>query len=100
VVKGYTSVGMKLLFIPFSVAGGLVAGFLGKKIFEQVWGLIDEQEPPEPEHRVTTWGKLIAATALEGAIFRATRAAVDHGSRQAFASLTGSWPGQDEPEPE
>ncbi|MFL5911600.1 MAG: DUF4235 domain-containing protein [Gaiellaceae bacterium] len=91
---------MKLLFIPFSIVGGLMAGFLGKKIFEQVWGLIDEEEPPEAEHRVTTWGKLIAATALEGAIFKATRAAVDHGSRQAFASLTGSWPGEEAPEPE
>ena len=91
---------MKLLFIPFSVVGGLIAGFLGKRIFEQIWGLIDDQEPPEAGHRVTTWGKLIAATALEGAIFRATRAAVDHGSRQAFQSLTGSWPGQEEPEPE
>ena len=91
---------MKLLFIPFSVAGGLIAGFLGKKIFEQVWGLIDSEEPPEPEHRVSSWGKLIAATALEGAIFRATRAAVDHGSRKAFANLTGSWPGKDAPEPE
>jgi len=91
---------MKLLFIPFGVVGGLLAGFVGKKLFEQVWGLIDDEEPPEPEHRVTTWGKLIAATALEGAIFRATRAAVDHGSRQAFASLTGSWPGDEAPEPE
>jgi Protein of unknown function (DUF4235) len=91
---------MKLLFIPFSVVGGLIAGFLGKKIFEGVWGLIDDEEPPEAEHRVTTWGKLIAATALEGAVFRATRAAVDHGSRQAFASLTGSWPGEEAPEPE
>jgi hypothetical protein len=90
----------KLLFIPFSIAGGLLAGFLGKKVFEQVWGLIDDQEPPEPEHRVTTWGKLLAATALEGAIFRATRAAMDHGSRRAFASVTGSWPGEEEPEQE
>ena len=55
---------MKLLFIPFSIVGGLIAGFVGKKIFEGVWGLIDDEEPPEPEHRLTTWGKLIAAVAL------------------------------------
>jgi hypothetical protein len=91
---------MKLLFIPFSIVGGLMAGFVGKKLFEQIWGLIDDEEPPDSEHRVATWGKLIAATALEGAIFRATRAAVDHGSRQAFASITGSWPGEEAPEPE
>ena len=90
----------KLLFIPFSIVGGLLAGFLGKKVFEQVWGLIDDEEPPEAEHRVASWSKLIAATALEGAIFRATRAAVDHGSRRAFASVTGTWPGEEAPEPE
>jgi hypothetical protein len=91
---------VKLLFIPFSVVSGLIAGFLGKKLFEQIWGVVDEREPPEPEHRYATWGKVIAAAAIEGAIFRATRAAVDRSSRQAFASLTGTWPGEEEPEPE
>ena len=35
---------MKILFIPFSVVGGLFAGFLGKKLFEQLWGVIDDEE--------------------------------------------------------
>ena len=92
--------GMKLLFIPFSVAGGLVAGFAGKKLFEQLWGMIDDEEPPEPEHRDVSFGKVLAAAALEGAVFRLTRAAVDHQSRRIFAGLTGSWPGEEQPEPE
>jgi hypothetical protein len=91
---------VKLLFIPFSVISGLIAGFLGKKLFEQIWGAVDDREPPEAEHRYASWGKVIAAAAIEGAIFRATRAAVDRSSRQAFASLTGTWPGEEEPEPE
>jgi hypothetical protein len=91
---------VKLLFIPFSVVGGLIAGFVGKKLFEQLWGLIDEREPPESEHRDAPWGKVVAAAALEGAVFRATRVAVDRGQRAAFASLTGSWPGEERPEPE
>jgi Protein of unknown function (DUF4235) len=90
----------KLLFAPFSIVGGLIAGFVGKKLFEQVWGLIDEEEPPDGSIRRTTWAKLIAATALEGAIFRATRAITDRGARQSFFKLTGSWPGDQEPEPE
>jgi len=90
----------KIVFTPFSIVAGLVAGFVGKKIFEQVWGVIDDEEPPEAEHRDVTWGKLLLANALEGAVFRATRAAADHGSRRAFASLTGSWPGEEAPEPE
>jgi hypothetical protein len=91
---------VKLLFIPFSVAGGLIAGFVGKKLFEQLWGVVDDREPPQPEHRYATWGKVVAAAALEGAVFKATRAVVDRGSRNAFAGITGSWPGEEEPDPE
>jgi hypothetical protein len=91
---------MKLLFIPVSVSGGLVAGFVGKKIFEQVWGLIDDEEPPKPTHRRPSMAKVVAAAALEGAIFKATRAAIDHKSREAFANATGTWPGEEEPESE
>jgi len=90
----------RILFTPFSIIGGLIAGFLAKKVFDQVWGLIDDREPPESEYRRISWGKLIAATALEGAIFRATRAASDHAARRAFAGVTGSWPGAEEPERE
>jgi uncharacterized protein DUF4235 len=90
----------KLLFIPISIVGGLIAGLVARKAFEQAWGLIDEREPPDSEHRRASWPKLLAAAALEGAIFRAVRAAADHGSRQAFAGVTGSWPGEEAPEPE
>jgi uncharacterized protein DUF4235 len=90
----------KLFFAPFSIVAGLIAGFVGKKLFEQVWGVIDTEEPPDGSIHHTSWGKLIAATAIEGAIFRATKAATDRGARQSFYKLTGSWPGDEEPEPE
>jgi Protein of unknown function (DUF4235) len=90
----------KILFLPLSVAGGILAGLVGKKLFERVWGLIDKEEPPGPRHRETSWLKLIAAMALEGAIFRAVRGAFDHGARRSFARLTGVWPGEEKPEPE
>jgi hypothetical protein len=89
---------MKLLFTPFSIVLGLIAGMIGKKIFEQVWSLIDDEDPPESEHRDTTWGKVVAAAAVEGAIFRATKMAVDRGARVAFANTTGTWPGEERPE--
>ena len=92
---------MKLVFTPFSIALGLVARIVGRKIFEQVWGLIDEDEPPHPKHRETGgFAKLIAALVVEGAIFRVVRGLADHGSRHGFAKLTGSWPGDERPEPE
>jgi hypothetical protein len=98
--QGYRTIVSKVLFIPVSIVGGIAAGFVGKKLFEQVWGLVDKEEPPSPKHRETTWLKLIAALALEGAIFRAVRGLFDHGSRRGFARLTGAWPGEERPEPE
>jgi len=91
---------MKLLFIPVSVVGGLVSGFLAKKLFEQAWGVVDDEEPPKPEHRQVPFAKIAAAAALEGAIFKGTRAVIDHKSRQAFANATGTWPGEERPDEE
>lgn len=88
----------KLLFIPFSVIGGILAGAIGKKSFELIWGAFDDEEAPEPKHREISLVKLIVALIVQGAIFRAVRGLVDHGSRHAFHKMTGSWPGEEQPE--
>jgi Protein of unknown function (DUF4235) len=90
----------KLLFIPVSVGGGLLAGFVSKKIFDQLWGLVDEQEPPDSKYREIDWRKLLIAAAVQGAIFRAMKEATDHYTRRAFARTTGTWPGEERPEKE
>ena len=90
--------GMKFLFIPISLGGGLAAGFLSRKVFDQVWGLFDEEEPPDSKHRDIQWPKLLIAAAIQGAIFRAMKEATDHASRRAFARTTGKWPGEKEPD--
>ena len=56
---------MKFVFTPISVIAGLLAGMLGKKIFERLWGLVDDEEPPRPEHREFSWPKLIAALVFD-----------------------------------
>jgi hypothetical protein len=88
----------KLAFIPVSVGTGLLAGLVGKKIFDVLWGLVDDQEPPEPEHREVTWPKMLAALALQGAIFRIAKGLADHGSRIGYERATGVWPGEEEPD--
>jgi hypothetical protein len=91
---------LKFLFLPFSLAIAFLAGLIAKKSFEQVWGLIDDQEPPDAEHRDVSYLKLAAALALEGAIFRIVRGFFDHGMRRGFARATGVWPGEEQPESE
>ena len=91
---------MKFVFMPISILGGLVAGMIGKKIFEQIWGLVDEEEPPEAKHREINYVKLVAALLVEGAIFRLIRGLFDHSARRGFSRLTGTWPGEEAPEPE
>lgn len=91
---------MKIVFTPFSIVAGLLAGLAAQKIFERLWGLIDDQEPPSSEHRELSWPKLVAALLLEGAIFRLVKGLTDHGLRRSFAGATGTWPGEEEPEPE
>jgi len=89
----------KILFTPVSIFAGLVGGLIGKKLFEQLWGLVDDEEPPDPKHDVP-WGKVVVAMLMEGAIFRVVRGLIDRSSRIGFERLTGTWPGQVEPEPE
>lgn len=91
---------MKFLFMPISIGGGLLAGFMAKKVFDQVWGLFDEEEPPDSKHRDIDWPKLVIAAAIQGAIFRAMKEATDHAGRRAFARTTGKWPGEERPDPE
>jgi hypothetical protein len=90
---------MSLVFKPIGILSGLLAGVVGKKIFELIWGLIDDQDPPEPKHRRVHLAKLSAALVLEGAIFRLIRGLVEHGARHGFSALAGEWPGEEAPEP-
>jgi hypothetical protein len=93
-------VAAKLLFTPLSIGGGLLAGLLGKKLFEQIWGMIDKDEPPHPEHREISVPKMLIALAIEGAVFRVAKGAFDHWARSSFERFLGTWPGEEEPEPE
>lgn len=89
----------KILFIPVSIISGLIAGFVGKKAFEVIWGVIDDQEPPDAEDRETSMPKLVASLAVQGAAFSITRGVTDHLARRSFYKATGSWPGEQRPDP-
>jgi len=89
---------MTILFKPLGILSGLAAGLIAKKAFEKVWTVVDDQEPPDAEHREVDMPKMIIALLLEGAIFTLTRGMVDHATRVGFAKYTGVWPGEERPE--
>jgi Protein of unknown function (DUF4235) len=88
----------KFMFLPVSIGGGILAGLIGKKLFGVIWGVIDDQEPPSAGHREVNMPKLLLALLIEGALFSLIKGLVDHGSRHAFARLTGAWPGDEQPD--
>jgi len=55
---------MNLVFRPTGNPQRRVCGAGWREIFELVWGLVDDQDPPEPKHRDLSLGRLVAALAL------------------------------------
>ena len=90
---------MKLIYKPFGLIAGLIAGFLSTKIFDFVWARFDDQEPPEPTTEHAPIAKVLAAAAIQGLIFRTVRAYVDREGARGFRYLTGVWPGDKKPDP-
>ena len=95
---GVASGAMKLIYKPFGIVIGILAGVLSKKLFQAIWGIFDEEEPPKPTTERATWPKVIAAAAVQGVTFKVTRAAVDRAGAKGFAYFTGVWPGEKEQE--
>lgn len=87
---------LRVLFLPVSVLSGLLAGLLARKLFDVAWGQVSEEDPPEPEHREASWGRLTLALALEGAAFRITSGLVNRATRAGFFRATGRWPGEED----
>ena len=85
---------MKIVYKPFGIALGIVAGILRQKVFNAVWGVFDKEEPPKPTTEDAAWTKVIAAAAVQGVTFRVTRAAVDRLGAEGFRHFTGVWPGE------
>jgi len=91
---------MKLLYKPFGIIVGLIAGFLARQIFNQVWGHIDDREPPKATTEESSWSKVLGAAAVQGLTFSVTKAAVNRSGAKGFQRLTGIWPGEKRPDKE
>jgi hypothetical protein len=88
----------QIIYKPFAIIGGVIAGKLAQRLFSAIWARIDDREPPLPSHEDASLKKVVAAAVLEAGISRGTRVAVDRAGARGFANLTGIWPGGKAPE--
>ena len=91
---------VRLIYKPFGIILGVLAGLLSKRVFGWIWTKFDEEDPPKPTTEVASWPKVLSAAAVQGITFKVTRAAVDRSAAKGFARLTGVWPGERVPDPE
>ena len=88
------SKGAKIVYRPIGLIGGILAGTLSGIIFKQIWKQIaDEEEAPDALQSEYSMREVVVAAALQGAIFAATKAAIDRAGARGFTKLTGAWPG-------
>ncbi|MGW5343532.1 DUF4235 domain-containing protein [Streptomyces sp. HUAS TT3] len=84
----------KITYKPLGMALGAVSGMAAGAAFKQAWKMIGhEGDAPDATDENRTWTEVLAAAALQGAIFAVVKAAVDRGGAAATRRLTGTWPG-------
>ena len=88
------SKGAKLAYRPVGMIAGIAAGALSGAIFKQVWKLVaKEDDAPTALQSEYKMREVVLAAAIQGAIFAATKAAVDRAGARGFTKVTGTWPG-------
>ena len=92
---------MGLIYKPFGIILGILAGLLGKRLFNFAWTKIDDEEPPKGTDRAGAVGqdprrRRAAGRDLQGH----ARVVVDRYGAIGWTYLTGSWPGEKRPDPD
>lgn len=85
----------RLLYKPFGIVAGLIAGKLATMLFDVLWQKVDRdgEGAPKPTQRDTTTARAVSAAALQAATFAGTKTVVDRAGLRTFEHLTGAWAG-------
>jgi Protein of unknown function (DUF4235) len=90
---------LRLLYKPFAIVGGIIAGRLGRSVFRSIWAKIDDAPPPKPGNGEGSTIKVVSAQALQAGVMAGTAAVVDRTFARFFHHLIGIWP-KKPPKPE
>ena len=86
----------RILYRPIGIMSGILGGIIAGQLFKQVWKYgtpgpnADAPDALQSEYRMRN---IVAAAALQGAIFATVKALVDRAGARAFQRWTGEWPG-------
>lgn len=90
------STSAKILYRPVGLVTSVIAGLVAGSLFRAVWSRTaagDKSDPPKPLESEYPMREILAAAALQGAIYAAVKAATERGGARAFQRATGEWPG-------
>jgi hypothetical protein len=83
----------KIAYKPAGILLGVAAGAIAGFAFREVWKAVSgDDDAPNATDEDRGWGEILAAAALQGAIFALVKAAVDRGGATGVRKLTGQWP--------
>jgi hypothetical protein len=84
----------KIQYKALGLLVGVLGGMLASAIVGKVWKLTPgHDEAPEAIDTRRSWGEILTAAALQGAIFAVIRAAVERATAASAEKLAGDQPG-------
>ena len=83
----------KVAYKPVGLLLGIGAGAIAGFVFKEIWKVTSgDDDAPNATDEDRGWVEIIAAAALQGAIFAVVKALVDRGGATGVRKLTGTWP--------
>jgi hypothetical protein len=83
----------KVAYKPVGLLLGIGAGAVAGFVFKEIWKFASgDDDAPDATDEDRGWGEIIAAAALQGAIFAIVRALVNRGGAVGVRKITGEWP--------
>lgn len=83
----------RMAYKPVGALLGVAAGLIAGAVFKQAWRVLgSDGDAPDATDEDRGWGEILAAAALQGAIFAIVKAAVDRGGATGVRKMVGTWP--------
>ena len=83
----------RIAYKPVGLILGAAAGAISGLVFKQIWKHVaNDDDTPNATDEDRGWGEVLAAAALQGAIFAVVKAAVDRAGATGVRRATGRWP--------